>query len=171
MSWCRVDGCEMVDASVTCPHPRCQLLGSAAGALPEFARPVPEFTRLVPEFTRPVPEFARPVPEFTCLVPEFTRLVPEFTRPPGPQALALLYRIANDPGIVAVMESHRWNVGLLSEMPPVSPPADPLINPLIDPLIDTPPCPAPRRLAQRHAPGKAPPATSRAPPIASLRVA
>jgi hypothetical protein len=34
------------------------------------------------------------------------------------QALRVLYRVANDPGIVAIMESHRWNVGLLSEMPP-----------------------------------------------------
>eukprot|EP00240_Pyramimonas_obovata_P003325 CAMPEP_0118928824 /NCGR_PEP_ID=MMETSP1169-20130426/5984_1 /TAXON_ID=36882 /ORGANISM="Pyramimonas obovata, Strain CCMP722" /LENGTH=669 /DNA_ID=CAMNT_0006870887 /DNA_START=178 /DNA_END=2187 /DNA_ORIENTATION=- len=38
--------------------------------------------------------------------------------PPPSQALGLLYRIANDPGIVAIMENHRWNVGLLSEMPP-----------------------------------------------------
>jgi hypothetical protein len=34
------------------------------------------------------------------------------------QALYLLYRLASDPGIVAVMQRHRWRVGLLSEMPP-----------------------------------------------------
>ena len=34
------------------------------------------------------------------------------------EALQLLYRLAADPGIVAVMNKYRWCVGLLSEMPP-----------------------------------------------------
>ena len=38
--------------------------------------------------------------------------------PSSRQALLLLYRVASDPGIVAVMRAHRWRVGLLSEMPP-----------------------------------------------------
>eukprot|EP00803_Ostreobium_quekettii_P008901 evm.model.scf_770.4 EVM.evm.TU.scf_770.4 scf_770:24332-27050(-) len=33
-------------------------------------------------------------------------------------ALKLLYRLASDPGIVGIMNKHRWSVGLLSEMPP-----------------------------------------------------
>ncbi|KAK9827467.1 hypothetical protein WJX74_004216 [Apatococcus lobatus] len=38
--------------------------------------------------------------------------------PPPSAALKLLHRLAADPGIVAVMRKHRWEVGLLSEMPP-----------------------------------------------------
>ncbi|CAI5464203.1 unnamed protein product [Closterium sp. Yama58-4] len=39
-------------------------------------------------------------------------------RPPVSEALALLHRLAADPGIVAVMHKHRWSVRLLSELPP-----------------------------------------------------
>ncbi|CAI5537411.1 unnamed protein product [Closterium sp. Naga37s-1] len=39
-------------------------------------------------------------------------------RPPVCEALALLHRLAADPGIVAVMHKHRWSVRLLSELPP-----------------------------------------------------
>jgi hypothetical protein len=38
--------------------------------------------------------------------------------PSSRHALLLLYKVASDPGIVAVMTSHRWKVGVLSEMPP-----------------------------------------------------
>lgn len=38
--------------------------------------------------------------------------------PPPSQALALLHRLAADPGIRGVMAKHQWSVGLLSEMPP-----------------------------------------------------
>ena len=38
--------------------------------------------------------------------------------PPPSQARTLLYRLANDQGIIAIMQQHRWKVGLLSEMPP-----------------------------------------------------
>ena len=38
--------------------------------------------------------------------------------PSSRHALLLLYKVASDPGIVAVMKAHRWRVGLLSEMPP-----------------------------------------------------
>lgn len=38
---------------------------------------------------------------------------------PAPsQALALLHRLAADPGIAHVMRHHQWSVGLLAEMPP-----------------------------------------------------
>lgn len=30
----------------------------------------------------------------------------------------MLFKVAGDPGIKAIMEKHRWSVGLLSEMPP-----------------------------------------------------
>ncbi|GJP59275.1 hypothetical protein CLOP_g10175 [Closterium sp. NIES-67] len=39
-------------------------------------------------------------------------------RPPVAEALALLHRLAADPGIVAVMQRRRWSVRLLSELPP-----------------------------------------------------
>lgn len=39
-------------------------------------------------------------------------------QPPPAQALALLHRLAADPGIAAVMTRHKWTVGQLSEMPP-----------------------------------------------------
>jgi hypothetical protein len=38
--------------------------------------------------------------------------------PPHSEALTLLKCLANDPGILSVMEKHRYKVGLLSEMPP-----------------------------------------------------
>ena len=38
--------------------------------------------------------------------------------PSKEDALQLLYRVASDPGIVAVMNRYHWSVGLLSEMPP-----------------------------------------------------
>lgn len=39
-------------------------------------------------------------------------------RPPPSEALALLKRLASDPGIVALMTNHRWTVGQLAELPP-----------------------------------------------------
>ncbi|KAK9799763.1 hypothetical protein WJX73_001696 [Symbiochloris irregularis] len=38
--------------------------------------------------------------------------------PPPSEALKLLHRLAADPGIVGIMNKHRWAVGMLSEMPP-----------------------------------------------------
>ena len=38
--------------------------------------------------------------------------------PPPSEALSLLYSLAADPGIVAVMKEKEWTVGMLSEMPP-----------------------------------------------------
>ncbi|GIL91008.1 hypothetical protein Vretifemale_18701 [Volvox reticuliferus] len=38
--------------------------------------------------------------------------------PPPAEALKLLYRLANDPGIMGIMATHCYRVGLLSEMPP-----------------------------------------------------
>lgn len=37
---------------------------------------------------------------------------------PPPAAMALLHRLASDPGIAGVMQARRWRVGLMSEMPP-----------------------------------------------------
>ncbi|PNW72062.1 hypothetical protein CHLRE_16g684000v5 [Chlamydomonas reinhardtii] len=39
-------------------------------------------------------------------------------QPPPSEALKLLYRLANDPGILGIMAAHRYKVGLLREMPP-----------------------------------------------------
>eukprot|EP01025_Chloroclados_australasicus_P007678 TRINITY_DN1253_c0_g2_i3.p1 TRINITY_DN1253_c0_g2~~TRINITY_DN1253_c0_g2_i3.p1 ORF type:complete len:366 (-),score=26.81 TRINITY_DN1253_c0_g2_i3:378-1475(-) len=38
--------------------------------------------------------------------------------PPPSESLKLLQQLATDPGIVHIMNTHDWNVGLLSEMPP-----------------------------------------------------
>lgn len=43
---------------------------------------------------------------------------PEGVQPAVAHALALLHRLAADPGIVAIMKGHHWSVGLLAEMPP-----------------------------------------------------
>lgn len=43
---------------------------------------------------------------------------PEGVQPEAAHALALLHRLAADPGIAAIMRGHRWAVGLLAEMPP-----------------------------------------------------
>ncbi|KAL2493581.1 DNA-dependent metalloprotease WSS1-like protein [Forsythia ovata] len=39
--------------------------------------------------------------------------------PPASEALKLLHMLASDPGIVAIMNKHRWRVGILTEMAPV----------------------------------------------------
>lgn len=39
-------------------------------------------------------------------------------QPPSEAALALLHRLAADPGIVGIMNKHKWSVGILKEMPP-----------------------------------------------------
>ncbi|XP_051135266.1 uncharacterized protein LOC127254282 [Andrographis paniculata] len=39
--------------------------------------------------------------------------------PPASKALNLLHKLASDPGIVAIMNKHRWRVGLLTELAPV----------------------------------------------------
>ncbi|XP_019162660.1 PREDICTED: uncharacterized protein LOC109159096 isoform X2 [Ipomoea nil] len=39
--------------------------------------------------------------------------------PPTSEALKLMHKLAADPGIVAIMNKHRWRVGLMSEMAPV----------------------------------------------------
>lgn len=41
-----------------------------------------------------------------------------YQHPPPAEARALLERLANDPGIVAVMKKHEFSVGLLTELPP-----------------------------------------------------
>ncbi|XP_042038244.1 DNA-dependent metalloprotease WSS1 homolog 2-like [Salvia splendens] len=38
--------------------------------------------------------------------------------PPASKALELLHKLASDPGIVAIMNKHRWRVGILTEMAP-----------------------------------------------------
>ncbi|XP_061343539.1 uncharacterized protein LOC133289572 [Gastrolobium bilobum] len=39
--------------------------------------------------------------------------------PPPPEALKIMHMLAADPGIVAVMNKHRWRVGIMTEMAPV----------------------------------------------------
>ncbi|CAI9090130.1 OLC1v1024834C1 [Oldenlandia corymbosa var. corymbosa] len=39
--------------------------------------------------------------------------------PPPSEALKLMHRLAADPGIVAIMNKHRWRVGIMTEMAPV----------------------------------------------------
>eukprot|EP01137_Pigoraptor_chileana_P021833 Opistho-2@86022 len=45
-------------------------------------------------------------------------VIDAFTNPPASEARALLERLASDPGILSVMRSHRWRVGVLSELIP-----------------------------------------------------
>lgn len=56
----------------------------------------------------------------TYLQPRFggVESLQQFHNPPPSHALALLRRLANDPGIVGIMEKHNWSVGMLKEMPP-----------------------------------------------------
>ncbi|XP_024357843.1 uncharacterized protein [Physcomitrium patens] len=39
--------------------------------------------------------------------------------PPPHKALAIMHKLASDPGIVAIMNKHRWQVGVMTEMAPV----------------------------------------------------
>ncbi|KAM5580501.1 hypothetical protein ABKV19_009976 [Rosa sericea] len=39
--------------------------------------------------------------------------------PPASEALKIMHMLAADPGIVAVMNKHRWHVGIMTEMAPV----------------------------------------------------
>ncbi|MCD9639685.1 hypothetical protein HAX54_024391 [Datura stramonium] len=38
--------------------------------------------------------------------------------PPASKALKLMHRLAADPGVVAIMNKHRWRVGIMTEMAP-----------------------------------------------------
>jgi hypothetical protein len=42
--------------------------------------------------------------------------LPQFNNPSPAAALQLLKRLAADPGIVKIMENHRWTVGALKEV-------------------------------------------------------
>lgn len=44
--------------------------------------------------------------------------VPSVIKPPASAALRMLQRLARDPGILGIMEKHKWRVPLLAEMPP-----------------------------------------------------
>lgn len=39
--------------------------------------------------------------------------------PPAEKALAIMHRLASDPGIIAIMKKHRWRVGIMTELAPV----------------------------------------------------
>ncbi|CAN6478137.1 unnamed protein product [Victoria cruziana] len=39
--------------------------------------------------------------------------------PPAMEALKIMHTLASDPGIVAIMNKHRWRVGIMSELAPV----------------------------------------------------
>eukprot|EP00249_Psilotum_nudum_P015587 c25413_g1_i1 orf=416-2413(-) len=39
--------------------------------------------------------------------------------PPPEKALDIMHRLASDPGIIAIMNKHYWNVGVMTEMAPV----------------------------------------------------
>ncbi|RAL39360.1 hypothetical protein DM860_002893 [Cuscuta australis] len=39
--------------------------------------------------------------------------------PPASEALKLMHKLSADPGIVAVMNKHRWHVGIMTEMAPI----------------------------------------------------
>ncbi|XP_052302701.1 uncharacterized protein LOC7468537 isoform X3 [Populus trichocarpa] len=39
--------------------------------------------------------------------------------PPAPEALKRMHMLAADPGIVAIMNKHRWRIGIMTEMAPV----------------------------------------------------
>lgn len=39
--------------------------------------------------------------------------------PPAEKALAIMHRLANNLGIIAIMKEHRWRVGIMTELVPV----------------------------------------------------
>ncbi|KAL3502654.1 hypothetical protein ACH5RR_037103 [Cinchona calisaya] len=61
------------------------------------------------------------LPQGTYIFSEFRTLsIPGIElRPPATEALKLMRRLAADPGIVAIMNKHRWRVGIMTEMAPV----------------------------------------------------
>ncbi|CAM8883101.1 unnamed protein product [Rhodiola kirilowii] len=66
-------------------------------------------------------------PQNTLKLPQGTYIFCEFRtldlpgiklNPPPSEALKRMHRLAADPGIVAIMNKHRWRVGIMSEMAP-----------------------------------------------------
>eukprot|EP00742_Colponemidia_sp_Colp-10_P006092 GILJ01006519.1.p1 GENE.GILJ01006519.1~~GILJ01006519.1.p1 ORF type:complete len:630 (-),score=93.08 GILJ01006519.1:137-2026(-) len=49
---------------------------------------------------------------------ERIQVLTQFSTPPASEAEAILKRLSKDPGIVGIMNEHRWTIGLLKEMPP-----------------------------------------------------
>lgn len=77
---------------------------------------------LLLQATRPCVPFRISDPPEGCVAGAFSfgryEVLQGALYPPPSTALQLLYRLANDVGIIGIMEKHRWKVGLLSEMPP-----------------------------------------------------
>mmetsp|Transcript_50110 Transcript_50110/g.160467 ORF Transcript_50110/g.160467 Transcript_50110/m.160467 type:complete len:250 (+) Transcript_50110:57-806(+) len=66
--------------------------------------------------SRPTGPAGPPSGEYTFQ--DYRVLQPPGLTPPSSDALNLLHRLASDPGIVGVMEKHKYKVGVLTEMPP-----------------------------------------------------
>ncbi|KAL6577497.1 hypothetical protein OROMI_009825 [Orobanche minor] len=64
--------------------------------------------------------YAPKLPQGTYIFCDFRTLsLPGIVlNPPASKALELLHKLASDPGIVAIMNKHRWRVGILTEMAP-----------------------------------------------------
>ncbi|KAJ7960312.1 Ubiquitin and WLM domain-containing metalloprotease [Quillaja saponaria] len=67
-------------------------------------------------------------PQFTLKLPQGPYIFCDFRtleipgmelKPPASEALKRMHMLAADPGIVAVMNKHRWHVGIMTEMAPV----------------------------------------------------
>ncbi|KAF1871108.1 hypothetical protein Lal_00020842 [Lupinus albus] len=67
------------------------------------------------------PGFSLKLPQGPYIFCEFRTLeIPGIKlHPPPSEALKRMHMLAADPGIVAVMNKHRWRVGIMTEMPPI----------------------------------------------------
>ncbi|XP_010270073.1 PREDICTED: uncharacterized protein LOC104606522 [Nelumbo nucifera] len=61
------------------------------------------------------------LPQGTCIFCDFRTLhIPGIELyPPASEALRIMHMLAADPGIIAIMNKHRWRVGVMTEMAPV----------------------------------------------------
>ncbi|CAK9161423.1 unnamed protein product [Ilex paraguariensis] len=67
------------------------------------------------------PHTSMKLPQGTYIFCDFRTLhIPGIElNPPASQALKLMHMLAADPGIIAIMNKHRWRVGIMTEMAPV----------------------------------------------------
>ncbi|CAM6064874.1 unnamed protein product, partial [Sphagnum tenellum] len=62
---------------------------------------------------------SRQLPQGPYVFSQFQTLQLPNLNPPPQQALGIMHKLASDPGIIAIMKKHRWQVGVMTELAPV----------------------------------------------------
>lgn len=115
-----------LEASGITPGVVIMMMGASAEEVKEVSRPVKEQRVLGfseeerRQFLRRQRVSKTRLPDGPYTFRSFKTLELPFVKlsPPPEKALALMHRLASDPGIVAIMKKYKWQVGVMSELAP-----------------------------------------------------